>query len=224
MIRKLLMATSIAMVLATFSPTHAIGLKDLKLPVGGGSESSGSAEASQEKIVQSYIEALALVLGAQAELQEALGLKDKAAESRATAEALGNGSLDGKKGLQDAAGQSADADASIQKKFDDGATISAEGREHYINGLALYIQGLVATKEMAGETTEFGKQAQAEISSASMMKKGKLMSKLAAGTYLVSEIPGFTSRLASNLQKLTAFAKSAGIPVPDDATDALASL
>ena len=224
MFRKVLTSTSIAMILAMISPAHAIGLKDLKSPLGGDSDSAGSAEASQEKIVQSYTEARTLVLGAQAELQEALGLKDEAAESRAHAEALGSGSVDGKKGLQEASGRSADADASIQEKFDAGGAISDEGREHYINGLALYIQGLVATKDMAGETADFGKQAQAELTSASMMQKGKLTKKLAAGTFLVSEIPSFTSRLAGNLQKLTAFAKSAGIPVPDDATDALAAI
>lgn len=224
MIRKLLMATSIAMVLATISPTHAIGLKDLKSPVGGESESSGSAEVSQEKIVQSYREALTLVMGAQIELLKALDSKEDAAALQTQADSLGSGSLDGKKNLEEVSGSSADADARIQELIDAGATVSEEGREHYIKGLALYVQGLVATKDMANETTEFGKEAKAEIGSASMMKKAKVTSKLAAGTYLVSEIPRFTSRLVGNLQDLTAFAKSAGIPVPDDATDALASL
>jgi hypothetical protein len=77
---------------------------------------------------------------------------------------------------------------------------------------------------MADETSAFGKAAKAEISSASMTEKAKVTSRFSTGMYLVKVLPGFTSQLASGLGQATAFAKSADMPVPDEATDLLAGL
>ena len=57
-----------------------------------------------------------------------------------------------------------------------------------------------------------------------IMKKASVTKKFSAGMYVATELPGFTSRLTSNLGSLLAYAKSADIPTPEDPTGALASL
>jgi len=227
MIKRLITVTSIAAVLTVMSPAHA-GFGKIKVPGTSKSESSTSsstavdATAAQEAVVKQYQEASGLVLNSQAELSEALGLKSQAAELRAEAESMGSGATLNKDSIEATTALSARANASIQEKIESGEPVSAEGREHYVNGLSLYAQGVVATKDMTEEASAFSSAAKDEIGSASMTEKHKVTARLSAGTYLVKELPGFTSKLANGLGQVVAYAESADIPVPKEATDVLA--
>jgi hypothetical protein len=57
-----------------------------------------------------------------------------------------------------------------------------------------------------------------------MLEKLSVTKKLSAGTYVASNLPGHISALGSGLTKAIAFAQSHKIPVPDDATKALAGI
>jgi len=213
---------TVTMLTLAFAVQGHAGFGDLKKMVpGGDADASG---VSQEAIVQQYGAASALVLGGQAELAEAFGLKEKAAEIRAQAESITGGATLSQDDLKKTRAVTGEAMALNQAKMEEGAELSEEGREHYIAGLLLSAQGVSATKDMADDASAFGVSAKDQISSASMMQKAKVTSKLAAGMYVVQELPGFTSALMSNFALLATYAKNADIPVPDEATDLLAAL
>lgn len=205
-----------------FGAAANAGFGDLKKL--GGDATDDSSDVSQEAIVQNFASALATVMQGQAELHDAFDNKEKAAELRATAEALTGGSTVEQGDLEKAREVSADAQASAQEKIETGAELSAEGREHYLNGLVLSAQSVSDTKAMAKEASDFATSAQQQISSASMMKKASVTKKLAAGMYVAKELPGFTTELVENLNMLVTFAKSVDLPIPEDATNMLAAL
>ena len=219
--KKLITMTVAILTMALAGPGYA-GFGDLKSMVPGGD--SDTAGASQEAIVQQYGAASALVLGGQAELAEAFGLKKEAADLRAQAESITSGATLSQDDLKKTRAVTDEAMALNQAKMDEGAELSEEGQEHYIAGLLLSAQGVSATKDMADDASAFGVSAKDQISSASMMQKAKVTSKLAAGMYVVQELPGFTSALMSNFGQLATYAKNADIPVPDEATDVMAAL
>jgi len=192
---------------------------------GAVADVAAPGDISQESIVQSYIAANALVDDSNESLLEAFGEKEKAAKYRETADGFHAGSTEGDKGaMKDRAVHSQETSEFIAALIEEGAVVSADGREKYVEGLALAVQSVMATKGMAGDARAFATSAQADIKSASMMQKAKVMKKMAAGMFVAKQLPGFTSRLTENLGALMAYAKSADIPTPDDATAAMASL
>ena len=219
--KKYLIAAAAMAALMSGSYASA-GLADLKKL--GKQASPDASGASQETIVQNFAHALGTVMQGQAELHEAFNNKDKAAELRSTAEALTGGSTVEKGDIEKARALSAEAQASSQEKIAAGAELSDEGRVHYLNGLVLSAQGVSETKALAKDAANFSTSARQQISSASMIQKAKVTRKLAAGMYVVKAVPGFTSELVKNFGLLVTFAKSANIPVPEDATDLLAAL
>ena len=219
---KKLITMTVAMLTMAFAVQVNAGFGDLtKMVPGGGDDSAGG---SQEAIVQQYGEASALVLDGQAELLEAFGFKEKAADLRAQAESIKGGATQSQDDLKKTRLVTDEAMALNQAKMDEGAVLSDEGREHYIAGLLLSAEGVTATKDLADEASAFGLSAKDQISSASMMQKAKVTSKLSAGMYVAKELPGFTSALISNFGLLATYAKNADIPMPDEATDFLAAL
>jgi len=215
-----LAAVIIPMMLAAQAEAQLSGLKKPAIP--GASSSDTSSAVSQEAIVQSYVDANVLVLSAQKKLVEAFGLKGLAAEIGAEVDSLSSASTQaGKDDFESSTTLSDRAMAEVQAKIDEGAELTAEGRESYIEGLSLTAQSVIATKDMAEDAKSFNASAKSEISSASMMKKASVTKKFSAGMFVAAELPGFTSRLTSNFGSLMAYAKSADIPIPDDATDAL---
>ena len=185
------------------------------------------ADVSQEAIVQSYVQSNIAVLNAQAKFADAFNDKKGAATARATADSLQSGSTEmDKKALKSNFEVTDTLVAASQAWLDSGAELSAEGRESYVEGLALAVVSVLSTKAMAADATEFATSAQNDIKSGSMMQRAKLVKKFAAGMFVANELPGFTTRLTQNLTSLMAYAKSADIPTPDDdgATEALAAL
>ena len=83
--------------------------------------------------------------------------------------------------------------------------------------------GMLRYVGLRSNVMAFKDAAQAQLTSASIMDKMSLGSKLSTGTYIATELPGHVSRLSSTLQAATAYAKSHDIPVPKDATAALSS-
>ena len=220
-----LAAVVIPMMLAAQAEAQLSGFKKPAIPGTSSSDASSSSAVSQEAIVQSYVDANVLVLNARAKLAEAFGLKDEVAAINAEAESLQSASTQaGKDEFKSSATLSDRAMAAVQAKIDSGAELTAEGRVSYVEGLSLTAQSVIATKDMAQDAKSFSASAKSDISSASMMKKASVTKKYSAGMFVATELPGFTSRLTKNFGSLAAYAKSADIPVPDDATDALASV
>jgi hypothetical protein len=199
---------------------------DLKLPGAKtaeptSEESAGDATAMQEGIVQRYCVASGYILAAQVELAKAFELKDQAAQLEAEAATLQGGATLDKDAIKKNRQISDDASAAIQAKLDAEAPLTDEGRQHYINSLAPFANGVAETSKLPAEASAFSNAAQTTIKSASMTEKLSVTSKLAAGTYLAKEIPGYSARTMDTFKKIVTYANKNNIPVPEDATSLL---
>lgn len=181
----------------------------------------GDAMAMQEGIIQRYAEASGHILTAQNELALAFGLKEQAAALSAEATALQGGATLDKDAIKKNRQLSDDANAAIQAKIDAGEPLTDEGRQHYINSLIPFSQGVVATSKLPAEASAFSDAAQATVKSASVMEKASVTSKLSAGMYLAKEIPGYSAQMMDTFKKIVTYAQKNDIPVPADATAAL---
>ena len=182
-------------------------------------------DISQESIVRSFVSANDLVNETNAVMLEAFGRKEEAAKIREEGSALSSKATEGDKdAIKEFTVFSQENLDVVATLAVDGAELSSEGREKYVEGLVLAYESVMASKGMTEEAKTFATPAQADISSASMMQKAKVGKKLAAGTFVAKELPGYTKRLTTSVASLVEFAKSADIPVPDDATNVLAAL
>ena len=226
--RKVFLATMLTM--AFGMQAHA-GLPGLEIPGAATAEAAAATATagtdmsgnSQEAIVQNFANALGIVLKGQAELDLAFGNKESAAALTSMAEAMAGGATT-KADIKKATEVSAEAQESNAEKLAAGEELSDEARAHYVNGLVLSAEGVIATKALSQDAADFGASAKDQISSASMMKKAKLIKSLSAGMFVAKELPGFTADLMKNFEMLVTYANSAEIPVPADATDFLAAL
>lgn len=202
--------------------TPAVMAIDLKLPgTKAAPEASASdvdAVAMQEGLVQRYREAADHMHAAHLELARAFELKDQVAKLEAEATTLGGGATLDKDAIKKNRELSDEVSAEIDRKIAEGAELSAEGRQHYVTSLEPLAKGVSATVKLPAEASSFSNAAQSQIKSASMTEKMSVTSKLATGTYLAKEIPGFSSKTMDNFKKIVTYAQKKGIPVPPDAT------
>jgi hypothetical protein len=210
-----------AMMLVSAPAAMAI---DLKLPgtkaapaEGGGAD----AVAMQEGLVQNYAQSAAYINAAQAELAAAFGLKERAAELQAEAAALQGGATLDKDAIKKNRELTNQASAEIDAKIAEGADLNDEGRKHYVASLTPFGKGVSSAAKLPAEASSFSDTAQAQLKSASLTEKASVTSKLAAGSYLAKEIPGFSKSTFDSFKKIVTYAQTKGIPVPKDATAAL---
>jgi hypothetical protein len=181
------------------------------------------AVAMQEGVVKKYVDAATDVNEAQTHLAKAFDLKDQVATLEAEATALKSGSVD-KSTLEKQTQTSAALNDEVAKKISSGTQLSDEGKKEYSASLVPFAKGVAKSTKLPAEIQSFSTAAQQQISSASLMEKAKITSKLSAGTYLVSNAPGFISNTASSFKQIVTYAQSNKIPVPKEATDALGGL
>ena len=177
---------------------------------GGGGDMSGQ----NDSLVRGYVAANKDVLLANSQMADALGLKDAAAASKATADALTDGATKGN--LEDsnkAVSASTDAVAAEMAK---GPKLDAAAKKKYQSGMAQLGQGLLKYINLSGPAQAFS----TSLRSASPM----MLPKLQAGAYIVTQLPTGLSNLGTSMKNANAFAKSNDIPVPPDATKAMAAL
>ena len=182
--------------------------------LGNAASTGGDVGGQNDSLVRGYVAANKDVLLANSQMADALGLKDQAAASKATADALTDGATKGN--LEDAnKAVSASTDA-VAAEMAKGPKLDAAAKTKYQGGMAKLGQGMLKY---------IGLRQPAQAFSSSISQASPLMlPKLQAGAYIVSQLPGGLSNLAASMKNATAFAKSNDIPVPDDATKAMASL
>jgi len=210
-----------AAVLTTLVAAPGAMAIDLKMPGTKASTAPAGdvdAIATQESLVKRYAEAASYMTAAQIELARAFELKDKASALEAEATVLGSGATLDKDAIKKNREVSDAASAEIDQKIASGAELSAEGRQHYIDSFGPLVKGISATSKLPAEASSFSDAAQAQVKSASLTEKASVTSKLATGTYLAKEIPGFSSKSMDNFKKIVTYAQKKGIPVPPDAT------
>jgi len=206
---------TIAAVASTVAPTSAQA--QLSLPSLGGSKApAGGSDINvqQDALVQSYAGANKQVLNANAKMAEALGLKDAAATSRATAEAYGSSST--KDGLSDADKAAAPEIQAVSDELKKQPKLDAASKAKFADGITLLASGVLKYAGMRKAVTDFS----AGLKSASVLS----VPKLQAGAYVATNFPTGMKTLGGTLQSALSYAKSNDIPVPKDATEALAAL
>ena len=182
----------------------------------GGSGSGGGADLSgqQDALVRGYVAANKEVLSANALMAEALGLKGEAATSAATASSLTEGAT------KDALEESNKAVAASTNAV---ATELAKQPVLDANSKALYSKGLLTLATGVTKFVGVGKNVGAMGSN---LKSAPLtqLPKLQSAAYVVSNFPSSMGNVSDALKNAIAFARSQDIPVPADATAALAAL
>jgi len=181
------------------------------LPSAGG---GGDLGGQNDSLVRGYVAANKDVLLANSQMADALGLKDAAAASKATADALTDGATKGNlEESNKAVSASTDAVAAEMAK---GPKLDAAAKKKYQSGMAQLGQGMLKYIGLRGPAQAF---------SGSLKEASPLMlPKLQAGAYIVTQLPTGLSNLGTSMKNANAFAKSNDIPVPPDATKAMASL
>lgn len=175
---------------------------------------NGNMTGENDTLVRGYNAANKDVLLANSIMAEALGLKDAAAASKATAEALTDGSTKGN--LEDAnkavssSTQAVSAELAKGPQLDDAAKVKfGKGAEKLAHGVQKYValQGPVA-----------------QFSTGLKNAPLTMLPRLQAGVYVMTQLPGGLSTAVRSLKQVVAFSKSNNIPVPSDATKAMESL
>lgn len=174
----------------------------------------GDVGGQNDSLVRGYVAANKDVLLANSQMADALGLKDAAAASKATADALTDGATKGNlEESNKAVSASTDAVAAEMAK---GPKLDAQAKQKYQSGMAQLGQGLLKYIALRGPAQAFS----TGLKSASPL----MLPKLQTGAYVVSQLPSGLSNLSTSMKNASAFAKSNDIPVPPDATKAMASL
>lgn len=174
--------------------------------------------AIQEKVVQQYLVASEHITSSQLLLAQALGMENEISLLKAEQDALKSGSVESKDSLERQTTVMANVNNAIQEKISTGQSLDEKGKKQMAAGLVMYMSGLYETKKMLDEGKEFAASSKDALSAASFMEKGKLAKKLAAGTYLMKEMPKHAKSLYSSSSSLLAYARDNDIETPDDAT------
>ena len=182
----------------------------------GGSGSGGGADLSgqQDALVRGYVAANKEVLNANALMAEALGLKGEAATSAATASSLTEGAT--KDALEESNKAVAASTNAVAAELAKQPVLDA-------NAKALYSKGLLTLATGVTKFVGVGKNVGAMGSN---LKSAPLtqLPKLQSAAYVVSNFPSSMGNVSDALKNAIAFERSQDIPVPADATAALAAL
>jgi hypothetical protein len=210
---------SIAVVTAVAAGVPSVANAQFGLPSipGLGKSSSGAASADlggqQDVLVRSYVAANKDVLTANSKMAEALGLKDLAVASKATADALTEGST---KDNLDAANKAVGNSDAVNEELKKSPKLDAAAKATFGSGLVSLASGVSKYVVVGKNVSDIS----SGLSSAPLMQLPKLQSAV----LIVSKFPSSMSSVASALKNAIAFAQSNDIPVPADATKALAAL
>jgi hypothetical protein len=192
----------------------ALALAQLSMPSFGSKPAAGSGDliGQQSQIVHGYVAANKDVLIANAQMADALGLKDLAATLKAQADALVDGSTKGdfdkaQKAVSDAAKQEQEAEAKA------GANLDAASKQKFSEGLGSLGLGVLHYAALSKPIQSFA----SGLKGASMLD----LPKLQTGSFIVTNFPTGLKNLTDSLQSAISFAKSHDIPVPADATQAM---
>jgi hypothetical protein len=202
----------------------ALDFKMPSIPSLNTKKGQDQSEQAQSQVLKRYADSSAYITTAQVSLAKAFGLKDQAAALEAQAAALNSGATLDKDAISRHKRVSEEAAIATQAKMDEGAQLTDEGRKYYIESLEPFGKGVQIATKLPNEINAFSNLAQTEMKSLTALDQAMLGSKLTTGMFLVTEIPGYTSRVFGSLGKIVSYAQKNEIPVPPDATDALASM
>jgi hypothetical protein len=219
MLKKAVLVAICTTMASAASPVIAASFK---LPVKASEAPATGADAvsMQEGIIKSYVSSKTNVDAGLAKFAAAYGLKDEAAKLDASVKTLAGGATS-ENDLKTNAALSESTQQQIAKKISEGVALSDEGKRLFASGLLPFALGVKGTTALPKELQSFSDAAKAQISSASVLEKAKVTSKLQAGMWLVKELPGYTSKLTTGVGQILGYAQKNSIPLPKEANDLL---
>ena len=207
--------TSIALLCLLAAPVAFAQFSLPNLGAVGGSKSAsadGNESGQQDQLVRAYVAADKEVLTAQSLMAEAVGLKDRAAMLKSTADALGDGATKGN--LADADKIQSDSSKEISARLKDkNLKMDANSKALYSSGMSSLGNSILKYIGLRPQVINFANTLKASPMLA--------MTKLSAGAYVVTNLPGNAKNVYDTLSYTTAYAKNNDIPVPANATKAL---
>jgi hypothetical protein len=182
--------------------------------IGGGGATGADPAAQGGSLVAGFVAANKEVLMANSLMADALGLKDEAAVLQATSDALTDGATQGN--LEDASKAITSSTDAVAAAMAKQPKLSAASKQQYSRGIGRLGLGLLRYSKLKGAAANF--------SSGMSSLNPFALAGLQSGVYVMTQLPSSITNLVTSLQNATAFAKSNAIPVPADATQALAGL
>jgi hypothetical protein len=226
--------TVLALALSTACTAALAGAFPIKLPLGGSKDSAATTSAAndaagdpavaQDGMVRTFVASQLEVLAAQHELALAYDLKDQAAILASEQASLSSGGTLEAKALQTSMERSEAANAAIAEKQAQQATLSEEGKQHYVNSLPHFAKGVVGTRQLLGEVTHFTSSMKASATGGGLAGLGGGMTKLKAGMVIAKGTPSYSKSVFDMFRKTLSIGQSNGVKAPADATSALAGL
>ncbi|MEL7538024.1 MAG: PEGA domain-containing protein [Pseudomonadota bacterium] len=261
---KTLLAASVAALLASATPawaqdaaatSAAEGAKDAATEADASADAAAeSAESDeptwddlvneQERIVLSYVVASVAMSDAQAELADALELKDAAAKVRAEARALESATTVDKKRLEKNTKISKSTNKQIQKALKKDKELTAQQRIEFSRGMASYVLAVEQTDNVIDEAAPFVSSVEQKITGTMERLKsawseknpvsifrggttadgtdiGEMKKKLATGMYIGQKAPGLIVSHGKTVQQIAKYTQNNDIAVPPEASGAL---
>jgi|GEM_PF-2914343 polyhydroxyalkanoate synthesis regulator phasin len=188
---------------------------------GGGAATMDDAVAAQNDLIKAYSSGVKFNLITQGLMAEALGMKDKAAKCKTTADAINEGNAEG---LQASKAITDEATAEIEKKMAEAGELSAESKKKVGESLVTMAQCLIAYKTAADKSQNSLKLAQSVIESAPVTQKLSAKKQLDPVLSIAPSVPSELANVSTTATKYVQFAKSAGIQAPSDLNKALGEL
>jgi hypothetical protein len=215
-IRSLIAVAAIA--LTVCQTTHAQfsmpSLGGAAKSMTGSSNSGTDLTGQQDSLVRGYVAAHKDVLLANSKMEEALGMKQAAAASKATSEALTEGAT--KDTLEASNKAIAASTEAVAAELAKRPVLDA-------NSKALYGEGLLALVSSASKYIGVGKSVSTMASSLSGASP-MMLPKLQSAVYVVSSFPASAAKVSDTLKTAVSFAQSQDIPVPSNVNETMAAL
>ncbi|MBL1294123.1 MAG: hypothetical protein COB61_009645 [Thiotrichales bacterium] len=186
-----------------------------------------------ERVVKLYRVSSAKMARAQAQIADAIGLKEEALLMHAEADALEADSAKGQgKKIKSYTKTSKKTNKAISKRLEEKKELDAEQQKKFAKGMLLYAKGAVATSKFAKEMRPFystvlkqgnvatGGGIEGWLSKAKILLD-KNVKSLGTALYIAKSSPKVIYEHGQTITKLRRYAKSQNIDVPDDANKEL---
>lgn len=206
-------AAAVVASLITVAPVAYAQFSMPSIPgMGNKSAATGDLSGTQDQLVKQYVDANKTVLQGNAQMADAIGLKDQAAIARTAGESLGDGATKGN--LSDADKVTSETSQKLTEKLNDKSIVlDADAKKKFAGSLVTMASALVKYVGLRTPVQSFS----TNLKGASPM----MLPKLQTGMYIATSLPGNVKTLQSALGNAVSFAKSHGVAVPSETTSAL---
>ncbi|HCJ16855.1 MAG TPA: hypothetical protein DHV57_05480 [Hyphomonas sp.] len=219
--KSMLIAFALGLVSGTLPAAAQFKLPDFVAP-----GSTPSHQTTTEAVTDFYAIFLTARLDmnqSQIHLANAFELKEQVALLEAEQARLAEGNLTASD-VKDSVQLSNKASEAIDARIQEGAELSEEGQQYFIQALPYLVSGTLLTIELPNRAQSYVDQLRRDAQSANYMQKAQIAIKLKDGAQVAHQMPSYIRTTATNYKLVMGYGKDHSMPIPEDATDVLGSL